>query len=245
MTILLKIASAADCVVFSGDKRLSDRKGFLDTCVKATVLGTNGVGGATGHTHATHPETGVVQRDVHEQLRKFFDDRHVNDKLISEFNTQLRDVYQTYLNDHRGGKEQDNVECDLFWIVMTYFQDGRQIDCTISARVTTKDGLRAKERLFIPKKSVLLVFGDPNIKDAIRSGSTSLAELYSQKDIVALLNPPTYCEFGTVSVDRAVEICRLVTRVCSEKATEITGKPSAISPECDILILDKEGVRSA
>ena len=235
MTMLLKLAVSNDTVVFSGDKRLSDCSGFGETYVKATRLGTSAVGGACERTCTIHPQTGVVLRDVHEQLRSFFDKREVNDASIKEFEQDLRDVYRKYLDDHRGGKEQPNVDCNLFWVVMTYFFEGRQIDCTIRAHVTTQDGLNAKHSLYVCKKSTLLVYGDDKVKDGLRSFHKSLASLYAHKDIVALLSPPHYLDYGTLSVDQAVEICRLVNKTCSEKATEITGETSTMSPDCDVL----------
>ena len=246
MTLLGRIAVAQDKVVFSGDKRLSDANGITDANVKVTRLGNNGVGGACGRTRGIHPQTGVIQRDTHQWLRDFFQNRDVNHASISDFKEYLGIQYQTYLNEHRDGKEQDNVDCNLFTIFMTYSQDGKQIDCLIQAHVTTTDGLNAKEHFHLCKKTDLILQGDSEIVNAVRFLTAApLTQIYAHADIKALLTPPNFLKFGTISEERAIDICRFINRVCSEQATAITGAASTISPECDVLVLDKYGVRPA
>jgi hypothetical protein len=245
MTLFAKLAVTKETIVFTGDKRVSDAKGFADTYVKATPLGTRAVGGVTGHTRVINRETGEALRDTHEDLRTFFKDREANTGTIDEFRQYLRDQYQAYLDRHQGGKEQDDVDCILFTTAMTFHEHDRQLDCKIRAHVTTKGGLVASKNNYVCTRSNLILFGDPEIVDAVRFlQHPSLKEIYKHSDIVALLKGPQYCDYGMITVERAIEICRLVIRVCSQKAHEITGKASTISENCDVLLLDKDGVHS-
>lgn len=243
MTLLLKSARTPDTAVFSGDKRLNSSEGFEDTAIKATRLGRLAVGGACGGTRSLHPQTMIVQRDVHEDLRTFFVDRDVDDASIPEFLNYLQARYSMFVKDHREGKPLE-FEGTLFTIVMTSLQGGQLFDHVIYGNVSLKTGLEPKYRRFLCKTGALMPFGDVAVTNAIRSLShAALNEIAAQGDIVELLRRPTDCAFGIVSLERLIEICRTVTRVGSEKAEQITGKPSTISPTCDVLVLDPTGVR--
>lgn len=243
MTLLLKSARTPDTAVFSGDKRLNSSEGFEDTAIKATRLGRFAVGGACGSTRSLHPQTKIVQRDVHEDLRTFFLDRDVNDVSIQEFLGFLRMRYDAFVKDHRDGKPLE-FEGKLFTIVMTSLQGDQLFDHAIHGHLSMKGGLDPKYDRHRCATGALMPYGDPPVTNAILSLShPALAELAAQGDIFELLRRPADCPFGLVNLERLIEICRTVTRVSSEKAEQITGMPSTISPICDVLVLDPTGVR--
>lgn len=246
MTILLTLPSTPKLVIFSGDRRLSDSKGISDKNQKATRLGQNGVGGVTGRTRVTSKETGEPLRDAHAWCREFFDGRDVSPETIDEYGQFLRQKYQEYLDKHKGGKEQPGVNCCLFTTVMTYFFQDRLLKSAVEAMVTTEDGLHASSRTSSVLKCQLIPAGDPNIiTPLITFSSPELEPISSQTDIRELLDFRSGLPFGAVGEARAIEICRFVNRVCSDKYHAVTGNESTISPDCDVLILDPAGVRTA
>jgi hypothetical protein len=243
MTLLLKIAVTPEVVVLSGDKRLVNGNDFEDTATKATRLGKLAVGGASGATRSLHPETKIVQRDTHEQLRTFFHDREVDTDSLKDFFQHLRDQYEGYIKNHRGGEPHNPGQ--LFSIVIASLQQGRIIDYTIEASVSPKGGLTLGLKTYLCKTGALMSSGDWQITKALQLlEHPALSEIKGHADIVRLLLNKD-CPFGVVTLERAIEICRLINGVCSKGAKEILGKTSTISPNCDVLVLDKTGVRPA
>jgi hypothetical protein len=243
MTLLLKISPTPDSVVYSADKRLNDARGINDSYVKATRLGQFGVGGACGNTRSIHPETNIVQRDVHQQLREFFHTHELNRETFDEFLSYLREQHGVFLVTHRDGAPL-NFDGPLFSMTLSSLAEGTVTDYVVNASVSRLDGLAPTGKGFTCGTGALMTAGDPEIVSAIRSlREPILADIFAFDDIRTLLSRPRDCPFGMVSVDRAIEICRFVNRVCSDQAEAITRARSTISQDCDVLLLDRGGVR--
>ncbi len=105
--------------------------------------------------------------------------------------------------------------------------------------------LTVRETECVCDMSVLMTCGDQEIIRLLRSlKHPAFDELYVQEDIRKLLGKPDPGRFGIVDVPRAVEICRLVNRVCSDRFEAVFGNKSpTISPKRDVFLLDKGGVQ--
>lgn len=244
MTMLLNLAVRPDCVVFSGDKRLSDANGVSDIYAKATRLGNNGVGGVCGATRRVEKETGTVQIDVHEQLRAFFADRNVGLASIDELLPYLRQEHDAYVDTYRNGVQYEKLH-RLYTVWISSLQDDKIVEYLIKCVSRPGDGFVYEQQTRLCKSSALMAAGDDAVQTALyQFDHPAFNELRKAADIAGVLTPPNGLPFGSITLDRAVEVCRLVNRTCSEKAEQITGKLSTISPDCDVLILDKDGVRA-
>lgn len=129
---------------------------------------------------------------------------------------------------------------------MTSLEEGRQTRCAVEADVTSQGGLVAKPFMTLNKRNALKGQGDTAVTRAVFSlNNEHLVQIYNEKDVLDLLTPAKWPEFGTTAAEWAIEICRFVNRVCSENAEAITAEPSTISTTCDVLVLDRNGVRTA
>lgn len=247
MTLLLKVSPTPETAVFSGDKRLTnaDGSGFEDTFRKATPLGDFAVGGATGGTRYVDQKTAKIEQfNVHGLLEDFFRGRRMDEGTIAEFVAFLKGRYAQYATEH-GDPKPLTPDGYLFAIIAASFQDGAIRDHQFRCFVPGGAYLDVRAKTFPPcNLGILMPSGDPEITDAIRSNHPALEEIYAHPDIRLLLErPPVAGRFGIVSVDRAIEVCKIVNRVCSDRFEEIAKKPSTISPNCDVYLLDKSGVR--
>ncbi len=241
MTLLLRLPVTADTLVFSGDKRIVDSTGFVDTYVKATRVGNNGVGGVCGAPRKVERETKIVQFDITEQLRAFSEGREVSQASIDEFREHLHAQHDVYINKYRGGVHYEKPY-RLYSVVICSLQLPGIVEDTIECYWDTEKGFIAEKVPRVLRSSILLAAGDDEAKSILYTPDhPAVRDLYAKSDIARLLTLPAGAPFGFVTVERAVEICRLVTRVCHA----IQGEKSTISPDCDVLVLTKERVHPA
>jgi len=182
---------------------------------------------------------------MHAVLRDYFANRDVTGEAIDDFLLQLKDEHDAYVAGYLNGVHISHTG-QYFSVVITSLQDGRIIDYLLRCPLKADEGLAPAKYATICKTGGLLVQGEQDVKDALYSlRHPALEDLYAQADVLALISEPDKCPFGIVTVDRAVEICRLVNRVASERMEAITGQPSTISPDCDVYVVNKDGVYEA
>jgi len=246
MTQYTKISPTKDTIVFAGDRRLSHKTGYTDTNVKATPLGTYAIGGALGYTRNLHPKTKEVERDMHLLLQEFFANREVNGTTVGELSALLKSKHDEYIMQHKQGTHI-NYDGRYFSIVISALQDGRVIEYDLKCPLRREKGLvPEKPGCFVCRTGALIINGEEDIVNSLLSLThPAFTELYERPEILRLLSDPRNVPFETVTIDQAIEICRTVNLVCSEQMQEVTGKTSTISSECDVYVVDRDGIHQA
>jgi hypothetical protein len=242
MTLYLKLCPTPDTIVFSGDKRIIDDLRFTDTNVKATKLGRFSVGGAIGHTRHVDRQTGDVQRDVHVLLAEFYGNKEVTPETLAGFTDELKKQHDRYVAKFCKGRTTPAK--GVFTIVMSTREGDNVRDRVLIADIIADDKLSVRTLSSRCDSGRLFAHGDAAICGALENRHPELTDLYRDADIEQLLLDPK-CKFGVVNIDRASQICRKIHKLCGERAAEITRARPTISPECDILIVDAQGVRMA
>ncbi len=211
----------------------------MDTYVKATKVGNNGVGGVCGAPRRVEKETKLVQFDITEQLRVFFEGREVSPPSVDEFRNHLRAQHDVYINTYRKGVHYEKPY-RLYSVVICSHQLPGIVEDRIECSWDPERGFLAEKVTCVLRSSAHLAAGDDEAKTILYTPyNAAVRDLYAKVDIARLLTPPAGAPFGSVTVERAVEICRFVTRVCHA----IQGEKSTISPACDVLVLTKDAPR--
>jgi hypothetical protein len=242
MTLYLKLSPTPDTIVFSGDRRFIDDLRFTDNNVKATRLGGFSVGGATGATRHVDRRTGDVQRDVHALFADFYDSKDVTPETLAEFADELKKQHDAYVAKFCKGRTTPAK--GVFTIVVSTRVGEKVTDRHLIADIIEDDKLSVRIRSLPCNSGTLFAYGDPAIRAALENRDPTLADLYRDSDIEQLLLDPK-CQFDVVNIERAAQICRKIHKLCGEQARRITRARPTISPECDVLIVDAQGVRMA
>jgi hypothetical protein len=245
MTLLLKLSPTRRTAIFSGDKRLTnaDGSGFEEFHEKVTPLSQFAVGGACGRTRGKHKQSGEELYSVQRLAREFFADKAMDKDNMEVFRYQLQSQLLTYQMEY-GVVEPEREDGYVFSFAASSLKGHLVSDSILTCRVPDAMNVAISGKTYPCNIGTLLLFGDLEITTALKSlNHPALEELCAHPDIRQLLDKPIADRFDIVTVDRAIEVCRLITCVCSERFEEIVKRQSTISPECDVFLLDQEGVR--